>query len=48
MGYQKHLEMMASESGLVAGAGDGLFVCADCFTDASLQAVVQDAAESDV
>ena len=46
MGYWKNRLVAEGESGLNAGAADGQFVCADCFTDPALQQVAQEAAES--
>jgi hypothetical protein len=43
MGYWKERLLEASEGGLVAGAADDKSVCADCFRDESLRAVVADA-----
>jgi len=47
MGYWKNRPIEAGESGLVAGAADGKYVCADCFTDLSLKEVVRETVESD-
>ena len=47
MGYWKERLIEESESGLVAGAADDKFVCADCFRDTSLRNVVTDAIASE-
>jgi len=48
MGGAKRQWMEDAESGLNAGAMVGKFVCAECFTDSSIQRVVEGAIASDV